>query len=91
MFEKPKEDSILNKLARNRTVLANERTFLAYIRTSIMFAISGVTLIKFFSTEFYIVLLGYLLLPVALINYIVGNIRYHKMIKRISETEIQKP
>ena len=90
MIEKSKEDSVLNKLARNRTVLANERTFLAYIRTSIMFAISGVTLIKFFSTEFYIILLGYLLLPVALINFVIGYLRYHKMIRQISETEVQK-
>jgi len=91
MSTNTKEDSILNRLARNRTVLANERTFLAYIRTSIMFAISGVTLIKFFTSEFYIVILGYSLLPVALINFIVGYIRYQKMIRLISETEIHKP
>jgi putative membrane protein len=81
-----KEDSILNRLARNRTVLANERTFLAYIRTSIMFAISGVTLIKFFTGEFSIVMIGYILLPIAIINFFVGLIRYNKMIKRITET-----
>jgi putative membrane protein len=82
-----KEDSLLNRLARNRTILANERTFLAYIRTSIMFAISGVTLIKLFSTEYYIVILGYALLPVALINYIVGMLRYRKMCRRITNME----
>ena len=82
-----KEDSILNRLARNRTILANERTFLAYIRTSIMFAISWVTLIKFFASEFSIVVLGYILLPIAIINFFVGLIRYKKMIQHIPETE----
>jgi putative membrane protein len=82
-----KEDSLLNRLARNRTILANERTFLAYIRTSIMFAISGVTLIKLFSTEYYIMIIGYALLPVALLNYIVGMLRYRKMCRRITEME----
>ena len=81
-----KEDSILNRLARNRTVLANERTFLAYIRTSIMFGISGVTIIKLFTTDFYMVIFGYSLLPIAIINLIVGLVRYRKMIQRITET-----
>jgi putative membrane protein len=82
-----REDSILNKLARNRTILANERTFLAFIRTSIMFGISGVTLIKLFSTEIYIVIIGYALLPIAAINFLVGFLRYRKMIQHISETK----
>ena len=83
-----KEDSILNRLARNRTILANERTFLAYIRTSIMFGISGVTLIKLFNTEFYVVFLGFALLPIAVINFIVGFYRYRTMITHINETNI---
>ena len=39
-------------LALDRTVLANERTFLAYGRTSLGLFLSGVTLIKVFKSEF---------------------------------------
>lgn len=44
-----------NRLAQIRTDLANERTLLAYGRTSLMMAASGATVIKFFgdSRELY--------------------------------------
>ncbi|MDX1650394.1 MAG: DUF202 domain-containing protein [Myxococcota bacterium] len=34
-------------LAADRTVLANERTFLAYLRTAFAFAVGGATLVHF--------------------------------------------
>lgn len=44
-----KEDLILRDyLAADRTVLANERTFMAYIRTSLALAAGGASLIHFF-------------------------------------------
>lgn len=81
------DGSVLNKLARNRTVLANERTLLAYIRTAIMLAISGITLIKFFGTEFYLMLTGLLLVPVAFVVIGFGFWRYRVMCKRIVKTD----
>lgn len=41
-------------LALDRTVLANERTFLAYGRTSLGLFLGGMTLIKVFTTDFAI-------------------------------------
>lgn len=37
-------------LAADRTALANERTFLAYIRTSFTLVLAGITILKFFNT-----------------------------------------
>lgn len=46
-----KEDLILRDfLAADRTVLANERTFMAYIRTALALAAGGGTLIHFFDS-----------------------------------------
>jgi len=39
-------------LAQDRTKLANERTFLAYLRTAITFSAAGGTLIKIFTSYF---------------------------------------
>lgn len=42
------EDLILrDRLAADRTVLANERTFLAYLRTAFAFAVGGASLVHF--------------------------------------------
>jgi putative membrane protein len=78
--------NILNKLARNRTVLANERTLLAYVRTAIMLAVSGITLIKFFENELYLMITGVALLPIALASVAFGFWRYRIMCKRITKT-----
>lgn len=82
--------NILNNLAKNRTILANERTFLSYIRTSIMLAVSGITLIKFFEKELHFLILGIALLPVALVFGVFGFIRYRAMCKRITRTTSQE-
>ena len=52
-------------LALDRTRLANERTFLAYVRTSIMVGVSGVSLIKLFPDSRFAQISGWALLPIA--------------------------
>ena len=59
----PDDLIIRDLLALDRTVLGNERTFLSYIRTSLMFAASGLTLIKLLSESQFFVAIGFLLLP----------------------------
>lgn len=81
-----KQDTTLNKLARSRTVLANERTFLSYTRTSFMFLVSGVTLIKFYGNETYVLVLGSALLAVGVAFAWLGFLRYRAMGKRIERT-----
>lgn len=70
-------------LAADRTLLANERTFLAYIRTAIMLGVSGVTILKVFPYNFQLMVLGYVLLPLAAAVAIFGYTRYRVMRKRI--------
>ena len=83
-----KEDSVLNRLARNRTILANERTFLAYIRTSIMIGVSGVTFIKLLGDQLHFLIFGMVQLPIAVVIAVFGFMRYRTMNKRIVKTEI---
>ncbi|MBI4505278.1 MAG: DUF202 domain-containing protein [Chloroflexi bacterium] len=73
------EELILrDHLAMDRTILANERTFLAYIRTALAFAAAGVSLVHFFDSPATEVL-GWALIPVAAITFVVGLVRYTRM------------
>ncbi len=81
-----KQELILrDHLAIDRTVLANESTFLAYIRTSLAVTAAGATLIHFF-TEFYIQFIGLALIVLGVFILSWGYRRFKKMeqeIKRI--------
>lgn len=61
--------------ARHSTVMSNERTLLAYIRTSLTFFIAGISFISIFKDELVIavgtlfVFLGFLLLTVGIIRF----------------------
>ncbi len=65
-------------LALDRTVLANERTFLAYGRTSLGLFLSGVTLIKVFKSNFAIGT-GWVFVFTAVAIFIYGFRRFRKM------------
>jgi putative membrane protein len=50
-YEAQEEEMILRDyLAIDRTIMSNESTFLANIRTTLTFVVAGVTLIKFFNS-----------------------------------------
>jgi len=73
---------IRDHLAVNRTALANERTFLAYVRTSIALAAGGFGLIKFIKDLTYN-FLGWILVGLGIIVLIIGIIRFIKIKKSI--------
>jgi len=75
-----------DQLAEDRTRLANLRTFLAFVRTAIMVFATGITFIKLFSADEALVVIGWLLLPAALVTLIVGFILYLRMNKELKET-----
>ncbi|MFA6923166.1 MAG: DUF202 domain-containing protein [Bacteroidales bacterium] len=80
------EDSKLivrDRLAIDRTKLANVRTILAYSRTVIMLLASGITLIKFFEKEIFVIILGISLIVIAIITGVIGLISYNKINKKI--------
>lgn len=80
-----KELILRDHLAIDRTILSNESTFLAYIRTSLAVTAAGATLIHFFR-EAYIDLFGGFLAVSGIFIFFRGYRRFRKMdtdIKRI--------
>ena len=65
-------------LAIDRTILANERTILAYLRTALMLFVTGVTLIKLFTDDRLLSIIGFFLLPASLIVTLLGIWRFFK-------------
>ncbi len=75
-------------LAAVRSVLANERTFLAYQRTAVTTLAAAVSFIKFFDNPL-LEILGWLLVPVSVITAGLGALRYRRMRGRIQRLEAQ--
>lgn len=71
-----------DELAVDRTMLANERTLMAYLRSALTLFIAGVTFIHFFEYGmlFY---MGIAFLPISVTTAILGIWRYRKMNKAI--------
>ncbi|HSI89510.1 MAG TPA: DUF202 domain-containing protein [Adhaeribacter sp.] len=62
---------IRDNLAIERTEFANERTFLAFMRTALGLIVAGFSLVQFFQDRFY-VWIGVLFLPAGLILGLLG-------------------
>ncbi|MEC4685061.1 MAG: DUF202 domain-containing protein [Nitrospirota bacterium] len=73
-------------LAAQRTTLANERTFLSYVRTALTLLVAGVSFIKFFGSV-VIQVLGWILIPLGLFTLVKGVISFRRMARRIEEEE----
>ena len=84
-----------DELAIDRTLLANERTLLSYLRSAVALFIAGVTIIHF-STEGWFWVLGIACIPSGIITGIIGVARYRRMnqsivrIRNQSETETKQ-
>lgn len=76
-------ENIQQSLAMMRTDLANERTLLAYGRTSLMFTATGVTLIKFFPLSLQVHTTGWVLGSLGLTIGVLGIARFAKMRRRL--------
>lgn len=75
------EDIILRDyLALERTKLANERTLLSYIRSSLYLLIGGIALIKLEGFE-SIKFLGYLSLMLTVVLFFIGIFRFRRLSK----------
>jgi putative membrane protein len=61
-----------------RTTLANQRTFLAYIRTALTLFVAGVTFVRFFDT-LVVVIIGWVFIPLGLATFSVGLWRYNAL------------
>lgn len=80
-----KEDIILrDHLAMERTKLANERTLLSYIRTSLYLFLGGIAFLGMRDFQ-EIKYLGYFSLCLSVIVLIVGIVRYIQLKKHVKE------
>ncbi|GAB2885573.1 hypothetical protein GCM10027046_12500 [Uliginosibacterium flavum] len=77
------EDLILrDELAIDRTLLANENTLLAYLRSALTLVIAGVTFIHFFAAS-WLLWLGVAFVPLGIGVGLFGGWRFWKMQKSI--------
>lgn len=69
-------------LALDRTILANERTFLAYIRTAAALLVGGVSFISFFN-QGLVIAIGWLSIVPALFLFWKGSVHYYALKKSL--------
>ena len=69
--------NLADELAVQRTTLANERTWLAYLRTALTLFVAGVTFVQFFSSRI-IQLIGWGFIPLGMVTALVGWRRYRQ-------------
>ena len=81
-FEKTKL-ILRDELAIDRTLLANEQTLLAYLRSAVALFIAGVSIIHF-SRQPWFLAVGIACLPGGIMTGLMGIWRYRKMHKAIS-------
>ena len=79
-----KEDLMRDYLASERTMMSVDRTFLSYVRTSLTLFIAGISLLKFFNT-FFIHIVGWALIPAAIITFLLGVNRTLGMANNINQ------
>lgn len=72
----PEELTLRDHLARDRTVLANERTLLSYVRTGFGMLAGGVTLIKLFPEDGWLWSIGVGLLAAGGLVTLIGMWRF---------------
>lgn len=72
----PISASIRDSLALSRTMMANERTLLAYVRTGMTFMISGAGIIRFIQDGTYIFISGCILIASGVCFLCFGILRY---------------
>lgn len=79
-----------DRLAENRTDLANERTLLAYVRTALTLFVAGVTFIRFFGYAVTTVM-GWILIPLGIFTLVKGILSHRKMNRQIRKERENEP
>tara|TARA_R110000868_G_scaffold137113_7_gene350530 strand:+ start:959 stop:1327 length:369 start_codon:yes stop_codon:yes gene_type:complete len=81
-FDNKDEIILRDYLAMERTTLANERTLLSYIRSSLYLLVGGIALLKLENFE-NLHFLGYLSLILTVCFVVIGLYRYQKLKSRL--------
>ncbi|WP_439881032.1 YidH family protein [Pontibacter sp. MBLB2868] len=80
--QEKKNAEIRDQMSVQRTIFANERTLMAYLRTAVTVIAGGLAAIKF-SNDLYLKLTGITLLPIGVILAVYSFIRYRNKQKLI--------
>ncbi len=72
-------------LAYDRTILANETTLLAYLRTAMALLAAGATLFRLFPEDMYFQVMGMVLLFIGIIVAGIGAVRFSSITKRLKK------
>jgi putative membrane protein len=80
------EMTLRDYLAAHRTILANDRTWLSYVRTALTLFVAGVSFIKFFDSPILFIT-GWAFVPISIIIIIIGLWKHHKRWKMIQALE----
>jgi putative membrane protein len=90
----PDEMILRDHLAYDRTILANETTLLAYLRTAMALLAAGATLFRLYSDDAFFQVLGIVMLVLGVLIAAVGIHRFFAMSKRLiillDKTEVKK-
>ncbi len=90
----PDEMILRDHLAYDRTILANETTLLAYLRTAMALLAAGATLFRLYSDDAFFQVLGMVMLVLGVLIAAVGIHRFFAMSKRLTilldKTEVEK-
>lgn len=81
---RPMDTNSVPNLGLIRTELANERTILAYLRTSIMLIGTGISLVKFLVVTRDLVLIGWALIALGGMVGLIGTVRYFRLRRRLN-------
>ena len=85
----PNELTIRDLLALDRTVLANERTFLSYVRTAVVFGGSGITILKLFPDQPILIPPAYAFIFITPVVFFLGYKRYMRTRKALTSVSTQ--
>jgi putative membrane protein len=83
----PEELILRDHLALDRTRLANERTLLAYLRTSLMLIVAGATAVKLVDVNRSILITGWIFLGLGTVVGVVGVWRFLSMRQAINRRD----
>lgn len=87
-FQNREKIILRDYMAMERTRLANERTFMSYIRTALFFLTGGLTILEF-KTERHLDWLAYLAIGISIIMIITGISRYFILSTRLRKYYLQ--
>lgn len=73
-------------LAIDRTILANERTFLSYARAALTLFVAGVTFLQFFESA-WLSIVGWAFVPAGAATFVAGLVRYRSMKSAIERVD----